>query len=222
MARQVRGRRAIGSSSSDRPPFYTLKRGLRFDFPLAESCSIGQPFAFHPDERAIGAGQIVDAEAGAVVVAKVELCRVAMQMRFGDMEIATEQAAFEDREEVFDRVGVPEHRAHVFLGAVINPAVAGESRTNAGIDWATVSHQIGGLIDVRGDDRAEGFGGDIWNVEAAHRTVALDQRQHDCLRRDFAFPVRRLAAGPPGEVMMVYTPDIRGTAAKYGGGRHAR
>lgn len=55
----------------------------------ATSCSIGEPFAFGTEKQAISAFQVFGTERRSVVVAEVELCRVAMQMPLRNVEIAT-------------------------------------------------------------------------------------------------------------------------------------
>ena len=73
-----------------------------------------------------------------MVVAEIELGGVAVQMGFGNVVIRSDDPALEDREVIFDRVGVPELRANVFLGAVVDGAVAVELAPDLGIDRCIV------------------------------------------------------------------------------------
>ena len=164
-----RGRRLVGRLE---------RRGVS---PFETSRRIGQALALCAGQDAIRAGQIVNAELRAVVVTEIEFGGVPMQVRLGNMEVAAKHAALEDAEIVFDGVRVPEVGADIFLGAVVDRAVTRKTCADAGIDRATIGHQVGGLINVHGDDRAEGFCGHVWNVETAHGTVALDQRNDGSL-----------------------------------------
>jgi hypothetical protein len=184
-----------GSSIIDR-----LRRRLgcaserRFARPAATSCFVSQPLAFGADESGVGTCQIVEAKPFAVVVSEIELGSIAMQVRLADVEIAAVNAALEDREEVFDRIGVPESGAHVFLGAVVHGAVAGEIASKRSVDRCIVRHQVGRLIDMRDDDRLQALRGHIRHAEAAHPAIALDERQDRSLGWDFTFAIARLAA----------------------------
>jgi hypothetical protein len=124
--------------------------------PRETSCSIGQPLPLGTDYRAVGTLQIVNSERDSVVVPEIELGSVAMQMCLANVEIAAVDTALEDREEVLDRVGVPERASDVFLRTVVDRAVAGELVSHRPIDRCIVSHQIACLVHVRGDDRLQG------------------------------------------------------------------
>src|SRR4051812_45943535 len=104
---------------------------------------------------------VIDAKPLAVVVSEVELGSVAMQMHLADVEVATVNAALEDREEVLDGVRVPEVGADIFFGAVVDGAVTGEPLADLGIDRTFVGHEVGGRIHLSGDDGAEGCGSDV-------------------------------------------------------------
>lgn len=112
------------------------------------------------------------------------------------MEIATIDPTLEDREVIFDRVGVPEVGADVFLGAVVHGAVAGELIADCGIDQCLVGHQIARLIDVRDDDWFEHLGRDAigMQMEAADLTLSFDESEHGSFRRDVVLSIARLAA----------------------------
>jgi hypothetical protein len=129
--------------------------GRRFA-PRETSCSISEPLAFGADDRAVGSGDIINPERDSVVVPEIELGSVAMQMCLANVEIAAVDTALEDREEVLDRVGVPERASDVFLRTVVDRAVAGELVSHRPIDRCIVSHQIACLVHVRGDDRLQG------------------------------------------------------------------
>jgi hypothetical protein len=169
-----------------------LERRLALD--SATRRRIGQPLALRADERTIGAFEVVDPERDPVVVPEVELGGVAVQMGLGDMEIAAVDPALEDREVIFGSIGVPEIGADVLLSAVVHCAVACKLPTDRPVDGAFVGHQIAGSIDIRGHDWSEGLRSYVRDVETAHPTIALDQRQNSCLWRDLAFAVRSLSA----------------------------
>src|SRR5579863_3918488 len=171
-----------------------LSEGRRRFAPCETSRSIGQALSLGADQRTISAGYIVDAKRDPVVVAEIELGRVAMQVRLADVEIAAVDPALEDAKKVFDRVGVPERGAHIFLGAVVHRAVATEIAADRGINRSVIGHQVGGLVDVRDDDRLQGLRGHVLDMKAADPAVALYQRQHRGLWRDDVLPIASLAA----------------------------
>jgi hypothetical protein len=70
--------------------------------------SIGQPFAFDTFERALGAFDILDAKARAIVVAEIEFGEIAMQMLLADVVECTNYAALENRKIVFSGIDVNE------------------------------------------------------------------------------------------------------------------
>jgi hypothetical protein len=139
----------------------------RRDWPSATRRRIGQALTLRALQGEIASGEIVDAERYPVIVTKIKLCRVAMQVGFADVEIAAIDAALEDRKEVFDRVGMPERGAHIFLGAVVDGAVSVEIASDSGINWRVVGHQIGRLIDVRDNDRLQALCGHVLHMKAA-------------------------------------------------------
>jgi hypothetical protein len=171
-----------------------LSEGGRRWAPRERSCFIGEPFTLGTNDRAIGAFQIIDAKRDAMIVPEIEFGRVAMQVRFADVEIAAVNPAFEDRKEILDRVGMPERGADIFLGRVIDRSVARELATDRPIDRSIVGHQIGSLVDVRDDDRLQSLCGHIRHVKAADPAIAFDQRQHWSLWRDLTFAIRGFAA----------------------------
>src|SRR5271166_2082351 len=128
---------------------------------FATSCSIGKSLPLCAFDGAIGALQIVNAEGDAVVMPKIEFGGIAMQVSLADMEIAAVNSTLQDREIIFDRVGVPEVSADVFLGAEVDGAVAGERFANSWVDQTLVRHQVTRLVDLRDDDGLEERGGDV-------------------------------------------------------------
>ena len=143
-----------GSSGAERKR-RRLSEGRRFWAPRETSRSIGKPLALDATQQAIGASLIVDSERDAVVVAEIELCCVAVQVRLANVEIATVDAALEDREEVLDRIGVPECSTDILLRRMVDRAVPAELAPDAPIDRAFVGHQVGGLVDVGDDNRLQ-------------------------------------------------------------------
>jgi hypothetical protein len=173
-----------------------LRRGLEGRIACLDATRrrIGQSLALDADERAISPSYIIDTQRDPVLVPEVELGGVPMQMGFGDVEVAPVDPALEDRKVIFDRVGVPEVGANVFLRAVVDRAMPSKLSANGPIDWAFVGHQITGFIHIRGDDRPQGLGGNIRDTEAPDSSVAFNQREYCRLGRNLAFPVRGFAA----------------------------
>jgi hypothetical protein len=68
--------------------------------------SIGQTLAFDANRQGLGAHLVIDAKAGAVVVAEFELREIAMQVLFSAVLIHALHAALKYREIAFNRVGM--------------------------------------------------------------------------------------------------------------------
>jgi hypothetical protein len=68
--------------------------------------AIGEPLADDTTDQPVGAFLIADPKTNAGVVAEIELCEVAVQMRLAAMLVDANQAALENREEAFKRVGM--------------------------------------------------------------------------------------------------------------------
>ena len=136
---------------------------------------IGEALAFHALQNDAGAVAVAH---GAGVVTKVELAAVATQVSLAHVVIGANDAALEDREEVFSGVAVLEPAVgDIFLGAVIDDRVTGELATDAGIDGAFVAHKVGRSIDVGNDQAANVLGVDVGDMKAADVAFTLDQRE---------------------------------------------
>ena len=108
------------------------------------------------------------------VGAEIELCEVARQMRFADVVKRPVDAAFEQREMAFDRVGMREAaEPDVFLGAVIDARMAGEFVADRPVNRAAVRHQVRFAIGVLDEDRAQVCARHVGDVEALGASVAI-------------------------------------------------
>ena len=91
-------------------------------------------------EGCIGANRVIVL---AGVVAEIELCGLAGKVRFAHKVLGADDAALEDREEVFDCVAVLEAAGgDVFAGAVVDGAVTVKLAANACVNAAFVGHEI--------------------------------------------------------------------------------
>ena len=70
------------------------------------SCFIGQPLALDAPERDLRPLGVVNAKADAGVLPEIELCQITVKVALIDMLIDTDHAAFEDRKEAFEGVGI--------------------------------------------------------------------------------------------------------------------
>jgi len=68
-----------------------------------------------------------------MIVAEIEFRAVAVQMRFGNVVIGSDDPALQDREIIFDRVRMPESGADILFRRVVDGAVTGELAANLGI-----------------------------------------------------------------------------------------
>src|SRR5207237_3105432 len=91
---------------------------LPYFFFLRTRCLIHEPLTSHAFEQLVSAHRIVDAKLGALAITKIELGQIAMQMMRTHMLINAVDAALENREVAFDRVGV-RVVADIFVGAGI-------------------------------------------------------------------------------------------------------
>jgi len=129
--------------------------GLERDFclarPSATSCFVCQPFAFGTPDRAIGAFGVLNSGCGSVTIPKIAFGEIPMQVLLADVEIATVNAAFEDREEAFDGIRMCLNAvielARPFFRAVIHSIVCSKLTTDATIGAKLIGHQpaISGL-----------------------------------------------------------------------------
>ena len=103
-----------------------------------------------------------------MVVAEIELCRVAVEMDFRDPMVGAGDPALEDAEIVFDRVRMPELSADILFGGMVDGTVAGELAPDPVIDGRVVGHNERSAADVGNDDRAQALCRDIGNMEGTH------------------------------------------------------
>src|SRR3954452_3682148 len=89
-------------------------------------------------------------------------------------------AALEDAEIAFDRVRVllAIVKADILAAAVVDRAVTRELRTNLGVEFALVRHELAFAAGVLAQDQPDGFGVGVIDVERAGLAAAFHQR-HD-------------------------------------------
>ena len=93
------------------------------------SCSIGQALPDNTLHYAISAGDVIHAQRDAVVVAEIELRKIAVKVLFCTMLIGALHAALENREHAFDGIGV-NVAANVFLRHPVMGAVELANKCN--------------------------------------------------------------------------------------------
>ena len=71
--------------------------GLRVRFPVR--LSIGEALAGNAFDRRLGPLRVVNPECGPAIVPEMELGRVAVKVRLGNVKVRAENAALEDRED---------------------------------------------------------------------------------------------------------------------------
>ena len=99
---------------------------------------IGKALADDALEQLVGALAIGD-RAG--VVTEVEFAGVAAKVRFADMVIHADDAALEDREEVFDGVRVPPALLGILLAAVDNGLMLPIALARLDVRQGLIRHQ---------------------------------------------------------------------------------
>ena len=109
-----------------------------------------------------------------------------MQMALADRMVRAKHRALHEAETAFCGVDMQEAaKPHVFVGAVVDSAVAGEFVADPWVDKAFVGHQVAGAIDLRNDNRTQRRGAHIARRGGRCRG-ARDGRggtpQRDCTR----------------------------------------
>ncbi len=81
---------------------------------------IGQALAGDALESFCGALIIGNAQPLAFIVPEIEFAEIAFQVLLADVLVHPGNPALEDREVVFDGVGVPEPAAHIFVDRMVD------------------------------------------------------------------------------------------------------
>jgi len=122
---------------------------------------------------------VVHAKSGALAIAEAELAKIARQMFFADMMVCAYDAAFQDREETFDGVGMYAV-ALVFALLVRNGIVlvvaSAETRR---VVVVRINLRSGG--GVLADDLGQVRAVDLGDMERAGFAAALDKGEHGSL-----------------------------------------
>jgi hypothetical protein len=123
--------------------------------------------------RASGPRNIINAQLDPVAVPEIELGRVPPKVRFADMEIAAVNPAFQNRKVPLDGVGMRVAPEVLADGMVHGPGAASEVPADIPIGGSFVTHVAGVGRRMTRDDRTQGRGGDVRNVEGPHAAGAF-------------------------------------------------
>ena len=126
---------------------------------------IGEPLALDTLGGERGAFQVGHV---AAVVAEIEFAQVSLQMFGAHPLIIAGDPTLEDREVALDGVGVPEAAAHIFLDRVSDGPVAAILAAGALVVTRFVGHEVGGAVDLAGEDWAKRALAHRLDVEGAH------------------------------------------------------
>jgi hypothetical protein len=127
---------------------------------------------------AFSAFLVVDAKAGAIVVAQIELGKGSGANGLRSPDDTPVDAAFRYGEKVLGSVDVREAaEAGILVSRMVRGAMAGVFPAKPRIDNTLVSHQCAGTVGGRHDDRVHDFSVDARHMERGNATVALDRRQ---------------------------------------------
>src|SRR6266480_290198 len=160
-----------------------------FFAPRSMSRFVGEPTALRAFEGQRGAGNVVHAKFFAVAVPKVKLSKVAMKVRFADVLVNAVDAAFQDRKETLDGVGVNDPEiairegvrlgvAHVFVFPVLDGAVSCEIIANSGEGARLIGHEVAFGRCVLIENCVKVLAANVRQMERPHATFALDQRHN--------------------------------------------
>jgi hypothetical protein len=159
---------------------------LRFG-PLAlRSRFIGEPLPFDAQQRALGAGGVINPKLDAIGVAKIELREIAVKVLFAAVLINPDHAALEDAVKTLNGVGGDQGSGRtvmigVFLARVINLAMRGELFSDLGILSAFVGHDVRFASDVGANDRRKIILLDAFDMERAGCATPFNKGQNSIL-----------------------------------------
>src|SRR5882672_2569727 len=142
---------------------------------------IGEPLALNSAQQNLGALHVLDAKRLAIAVAEIELRKVAVQVIVGAVLIDTLHAAFEDREESLDGVGMQSviGPRHILSALVMHDAVPSEFPAYQGVGVVFVGHELSFAGNVLADDWCQSAGLYIVHHDAAGAaTLTVYQGQH--------------------------------------------
>ncbi len=151
---------------------------------------VSQPLADDTLKQLVGTLVIFHAERNAIVVAEVELRKVAVQVVMGAVLIDALHAALEHGEKALHGVGVELRilRADVFLPAVVYNVVPGELPAKQGVVGSLIGHEMCFARKVLEDDRGDGRNLHVVHYEATGLpALAVNEGQ------DFVFVVEATA-----------------------------
>lgn len=117
-----------------------------------------------------------------------------MQMGLANMLIHTINPPLQDREIPLNGVGIGV-APHVLLGGMVDGLMGSEPSAWPGVDVGLIRVELAVWMGMPRDDRGEGVGSDVRDVEATDLPFALDQGENGLLRRDR--PIRPVFGLPP-------------------------
>ena len=140
---------------------------------------MGEPLANDTRQCAVHARHVVGPSLDPVAVAEIELSKVALKVRLGNVLIDCVDTALDDRKEPFGgiRVGIV---PHIFLCRVVYSLMLGEPATGPNIHARFIGHKPGVGVDMASDDRGQVGSGHVRDVETANGPVARTSANTDC------------------------------------------
>lgn len=150
------------------------------------SCLVGEPLAGRASDRNSFALHVVDAEFGAMVHTKIELGQVFIKILGVHMLVHADNAAFEDRKEPFQRIGVYVAAPPFELG-MVNRAVAGGAREFE--HRGTIGHKAALGVELAVEQAADAT---MVDHHGSDRAAALDKAKNLDVRLAAARPLTRL------------------------------
>ena len=138
---------------------------------------IGKPLADRATYRFCCSLGSIDAELGSIIVPQIKLGEIAVQASFAHTEITTIDAALQNREEVFDSVGMG-IAANLFGHPVSYGFVTGKLSADFLITPRFVGAEMTFPISVLCNNRLHGCGSDIWDIERSEVALTFHQRHN--------------------------------------------
>lgn len=145
------------------------------------SCLIGEPLALDATKKNLGALRIFYPERLAIAVPEVEFCNIAVQMVGRAVLINAFHPALEDRKETLDSIGMDGaiFPSNVFLVKMPSEPVIREVWPHLFVVGGIIGHDAGFAIDVRLQQRHDGFHLDIVDYHATRPSgIAVDERKN--------------------------------------------
>jgi len=161
------------------------------------NCLVGQALALYALQRNVGALAVIDAQLDAGVLAEIKFGQITVQVALLDALVGADQAALEDREKSFERIGVHVATRPFKLG-MVHAFMAGNVRVQ--IAGVLVGHEAALFVDVFGHESPDAAMVDKLGADV---TAALDKAHNNRIMGPAPEARRALGLARPRQFRLV-------------------